>query len=114
MTKHLMCHVACSECGEDRSMPAAALGVLASATRRLAYPNAVFALAEPKVSFDGRVTELAAQEEQVRVMLDELYIRLAEVTGREVDDIRADARRGRLLTAGDAISYGLIQGRAGR
>jgi len=91
-----------------------ALGVLASATRRLAYPNAVFALAEPKVSFDGRVTELAAQEEQVRVMLDELYIRLAEVTGREVDDIRADARRGRLLTAGDAISYGLIQGRAGR
>ena len=91
-----------------------ALGVLASATRRLAYPNAVFALAEPKVSFDGRVTELAAQEEQVRVMLDELYVRLAEVTGREVDEIRADARRERLLTVDDAISYGLIQGRAGR
>ena len=91
-----------------------ALGVLASATRRLAYPNAVFALAEPTVSFDGRVTELAAREEQVRVMLDELYIRLAEVTGREVDDIRADARRERLLTVDDAISYGLIQDRAGR
>lgn len=91
-----------------------ALGVLASATRRLAYPNAVFALAEPKVSFDGRVTELAAREEQVRVMLDELYIRLAEVTGREVDDIRADARRERLLTVDDAISYGLIQDRAAR
>ncbi|MGE5132876.1 MAG: ATP-dependent Clp protease proteolytic subunit [Gemmatimonadota bacterium] len=91
-----------------------ALGVLASATRRLAYPNAMFALAEPKVSFDGRVTELAAREEQVRVMLDELYIRLAEVTGREVDDIRADARRERLLTVDDAISYGLIQGRAAR
>lgn len=91
-----------------------ALGVLASATRRLAYPNAVFALSEPRVSFDGTVTALAAQEEQVRVMLDELYIRLAEVTGREVDEIRADARRERLLTVEEAISYGLIEGRAGK
>jgi ATP-dependent Clp protease protease subunit len=91
-----------------------ALGVLASASRRVAYPNAVFALAEPKVSFDGRATELAAREEQVRVMLDELYFRLAEATGREVDEVRADARRERLLTVDDAIGYGLIGGRAGR
>jgi ATP-dependent Clp protease protease subunit len=90
-----------------------ALAVLASATRRLAYPNAVFVLSEPRLSFDGTVTALAAQEEQVRVMLDELYIRLAEVTGGEVDAIRADARRERMLTVAEAIGYGLIEGRAG-
>ncbi len=89
-----------------------ALGVLASATHRRAYPSAVFALCEPRVSFDGTVTSLQAQEQQVRVMLDELYIRLAEVTGREVDEIRADARRQRLLTVEEAIAYGLIEGRA--
>jgi hypothetical protein len=43
-------------------------------------------------------------------MLDTLYFRLAEVAGREVDDIREDARRGRVLTTGQAIGYGLIQG----
>jgi len=38
-----------------------------------------------------------------------LYFRLAEVTGREVDQIRDDARRGRTLTTAQAIGYGLIQ-----
>jgi ATP-dependent protease ClpP protease subunit len=42
-------------------------------------------------------------------MLDALYLRLADVTGREVDEIRADSRRGRYLTVEDAIGYGLIQ-----
>jgi ATP-dependent protease ClpP protease subunit len=45
-------------------------------------------------------------------MLDALYLRLASVTGREVDEIRADASRGRYLTVDDAIGYGLIQGPA--
>jgi len=31
------------------------------------------------------------------------------VTGREVDEIREDARRGRTLTTAQAIGYGLIQ-----
>jgi ATP-dependent Clp protease protease subunit len=84
------------------------LGVLAAATRRLAYPNAVFALSEPRVSFDGPVTALAAQEEQVRIMLGELFGRLAEATGREGSEIRADARQGRLLTAPQAVEYGLV------
>jgi ATP-dependent Clp protease, protease subunit len=86
------------------------LGVLASAGHRRAYPNAFFAMSEPKASFDGPVTAIAVHEEQVRAMLAELYARLAEVTGHEVDEIRDDARRGRLLTAGQAIDYGLIEG----
>ena len=45
-------------------------------------------------------------------MMDTLYIRLAEVTGREVDDLRADARRGRFFTVPEAVSYGLIEGQA--
>ena len=86
------------------------LGVLASVGHRRAYPNAFFAMSEPTVSFDGPVTAVAVHEEQVRAMLAELYARLAEVTGHEVDDIRDDARRGRLLTAEQAIDYGLIEG----
>jgi len=72
----------------------------------------LFTLSEPRLDFAGPATALAAEEEQVRVMMDALYLRLAEATGREVDEIRADARRGRSLTADDAIGYGLVQGRA--
>ena len=88
------------------------LAVLAAAGRRLAYPNAFFAMSEPRVSFDGPVTAVATHEEQVRVMVDELYERLAEATGHEVDDVREDARRGRLLTVDQAIGYGLVEGLA--
>ena len=86
------------------------LGVVAAARHRRAYPNAFFAMAEPRVSFDGPVTAVAAQEEQVRAMLSELYARLAEATGHEVEEVREDARRGRLLTVDQAIDYGLIEG----
>ena len=86
-----------------------ALGVLASCPRRSGYPNASFVLAEPKLHFGGTVTALTAREQQMTRMLDTLYFRLAEVTGREVDQIRDDARRGRTLTTAQAIGYGLVQ-----
>jgi ATP-dependent Clp protease, protease subunit len=89
-----------------------ALGVLAAATERRAYPNAVFTLSEPRLEFEGSATSLSSHEQQVRTMLDSLYARLADVTGREVDEIRADARNGRHLTVEEAIGYGLIQEQA--
>jgi ATP-dependent Clp protease protease subunit len=86
-----------------------ALGVLASCPRRTGYPNAIFTLAEPRLEFDGTVTAVTARHEQLTRMLDTLYYRLAEVTGREADEIREDARRRRALTTAQAIGYGLIQ-----
>jgi ATP-dependent Clp protease, protease subunit len=86
-----------------------ALGVLASCPHRSGYPNAVFVLAEPRLQFGGTATALTAREQQMTRMLDTLYFRLADVTGREVDEIREDARRGRTLTTAQAIGYGLIQ-----
>ena len=87
-----------------------ALGVLASCPRRFGYPNASFVLAEPRLHLGGTVSAVTAREQQMTRMLDTLYFRLAEVTGREVDEIRDDARRGRALTTGQAIGYGLIEG----
>jgi ATP-dependent Clp protease, protease subunit len=62
-----------------------ALGVLVSCARRTGYPNAMFTFAEPRLELGGTVT------------------------GREVDQIREDARLGRSLTTAQAIGYGLIQ-----
>jgi ATP-dependent Clp protease protease subunit len=89
-----------------------ALGVLAACGRRQAYPNAMFELAEPRLSYCGPVTAITAQEEQARAMVDALWERIALTCGREIDDIRADARRRRFLTVAEAIEYGLITERA--
>jgi ATP-dependent Clp protease protease subunit len=89
----------------------AALGVLASCPRRCAYPNASFTLTEPRAQFGGTVTAVAEREQQVRRMTDSLYYRLAEATGREVDEIRDDARHNRSFTVAEALGYGLIQER---
>lgn len=92
----------------------AALGVLASCPRRLAYPNAAFTLTEPRAKFDGPVTEVTAREQQVRRMTDTLFYRLAEATGRDIAEIRAEARRTRTLTTAEAQGFGLIHDRVTR
>lgn len=89
-----------------------ALGVLASCPRRLAYPNASFTVSEPRMRFGGTVTAVTAHEQQAKRMTDSLFYRIAEATGRDAEDIREDARRGRLLTVAEAIGYGLIHERA--
>jgi ATP-dependent Clp protease protease subunit len=91
-----------------------ALGVLASCPRRLAYPNASFTLSEPRLRFGGTVTAVIAHEQQAERMTDSLFYRLAEATGRDAEDIRADARHGRVLTVAEAIGYGLIHDRAAK
>jgi ATP-dependent Clp protease protease subunit len=89
-----------------------ALGVLASCPRRLAYPNASFTLSEPRLRFAGTATAVSAHEQQASRMVDSLFYRLAEATGRDAEGIREDARHGRVLTVAEAIGYGLIHDRA--
>jgi ATP-dependent Clp protease protease subunit len=93
----------------------AALGLLASCPRRLAYPHASFTLSEPRVRFaGGTVTAVSSYEKQASRMIDSLFYRIAEAAGREAEDVREDARRGRVLTVAEAIGYGLIHDRATR
>ena len=47
-------------------------------------------------------------------MVDSLFYRLAEATGRDAEDIREDARHGRVLTVAEAIGYGLVHDRVAR
>ena len=92
----------------------AALGLLASCPRRLAYPNASFTLSEPKLRFGGTVSAVSSYEQQAGRMIDSLFYRIAEAAGRDAEDVREDARRGRVLTVAEAIGYGLIHDRATR
>jgi ATP-dependent Clp protease protease subunit len=89
-----------------------AVGLLALADHRYAYPSAVFVLSEPRLQFNGTVAAVTAQERQATQMIGELVSRLAAVTGRTAEQIRSDLEAQRLLTVDEAIDYGLVEGRA--
>lgn len=91
-----------------------AVGVLVACSRRLAYPNASLALTEPRLEFGGTVTAVSERRQQAERMLDSLYYRIAEATGREADAVREDFRRARTLTVAEAIGYGFLHDRVSR
>jgi ATP-dependent Clp protease protease subunit len=86
-----------------------ALGVLAAADRRRAYRHATFRLAEPQVRRRGTGAQLAAEAARTIALLGALYERLARATGRPIEELRHDARAGRVLTAAEAVDYGLVE-----
>lgn len=86
-----------------------ALVLLAGVTRRRAAPNSLFRLGEPYMTVKGTTDEVMNAQEESRRMLDAIYARLSGLTGREVDELRDDARRGRHLSAEEAVAYGLVE-----
>jgi ATP-dependent protease ClpP protease subunit len=74
----------------------------------------LFAFAEPRLDIGGTVTAVTERQRQAERMLDSLYYRIAEATGRDSGDVREDFRRGRTLTAAEAMGYGLIHDRPGQ
>jgi ATP-dependent Clp protease protease subunit len=93
----------------------AAVAVLAAAGRRSAYRHARVRLAEPRAAaVAGTADQVAAAAGQYLRELEELAVRLAEVTGRPRSRVEDDLSAGRLLTAEEAKEYGLIDEIVGR
>ncbi len=87
-----------------------AVALLAVAARRTAGRHTTLHLCEPRVPhvLGGREVESLAAEHTRQ--LRRLQERLAEACGRPADEIAADMRAGKLLTAAEARDYGLIDG----
>ncbi len=93
----------------------AALAVLAAANRRLAFKHAQVRLTEPRVAtVAGTADEVTAAAGQYLRDLEEMAVRLAEVTGQPRSRIEDDLTAGRILTAEEAREYGLIDEIVGR
>jgi ATP-dependent Clp protease protease subunit len=87
----------------------AAVAVLAAADRRLAYRHARIRLAEPRAaSVAGTADEVAAAAGRYLRELEELAVRLAEVTGQPRSRVEDDLSAGRVLSAAEAREYGLV------
>ncbi|WP_045741283.1 MULTISPECIES: ATP-dependent Clp protease proteolytic subunit [Actinoplanes] len=87
----------------------AALAILVAADRRSAYRHARFRLAEPRAAgVTGTADEVAAAAGQHLRELEEVLIRVAEVTGQPRSRVEDDFSTGRSLGAAEALEYGLI------
>jgi ATP-dependent Clp protease protease subunit len=85
----------------------AAVAAYAAATHRLAHPHASFVLRDPAPHPTTDDVEVAAELHRRR--LAEMHTRIADAVGRDAAAVAADARQGLLLTAEQAIGYGLVQ-----
>jgi ATP-dependent Clp protease, protease subunit len=87
----------------------AAVGAFAAAAQRRAHPHTTFLLFEPKADLRGGADQLAAAADQHRHQLQTLVDRLAAACGGDGEQVTEDLRSGRLLTAAEAVDYGLVQ-----
>jgi ATP-dependent Clp protease protease subunit len=88
----------------------AVIGVFVACRRRLAYPHARFRLAEPAVTgLAGTADEVAAAAGRYLQVLDDLVVRVAEVTGQPRSRVEDDFAAARTLDAGEACDYGLVE-----
>ncbi len=84
------------------------VAVLCAADERAAHRSAVFVLSLPRTGGQGTAAQLAVQAEQYERQVGRLRERLAAVSGRDADALAADLEAGRVLSAEDALSYGLL------
>jgi ATP-dependent Clp protease protease subunit len=87
----------------------AALGVFCAAAERNAFAHARFRLAEPKVSSPGGTADqVVAEAGRYLRDLEDLVLRISGVTGQPRSRVEDDLQSGRVLSAEEAITYGLI------
>ncbi|MFG1606330.1 ATP-dependent Clp protease proteolytic subunit [Actinoplanes sp. NPDC049265] len=87
----------------------AVLAVLAAAQQRSAYRHARFRLTEPRAAgVTGTADEVASAAGQHLRELEEMVLRLVDVTGQTRSRIEDDLTTGRIMNAAEARDYGLI------
>jgi len=89
-----------------------AVALLAVADRRVVGPHAVLRLTEPRTPRGLSGREVATAAEQRARLLRRLQERLARACGRPVEEVAADMRAGRVLSAQEARTYGLADDEA--
>jgi ATP-dependent Clp protease, protease subunit len=87
----------------------AALGVFCAAGSRSAFAHARFRLAEPKVqSRGGTADQVVAEAGRYLRDLEDLVLRIVAATGQPRSRVEDDLAANRVLTAPEALEYGLI------
>jgi ATP-dependent Clp protease protease subunit len=105
--QYIKCDVATICIGQCASMGAVLLAAGAK-DKRFALPNSRVLIHQPWGGTQGQVTDIEIQAKEMVRMRGQLEKILAKHTGQKVDKIHADTDRDNIMTAEEALKYGLI------
>jgi len=93
--------------GQAASMAAV---ILAAGTKgkRFGLPNSRIIIHQPMGGFSGQATDVDIQAKEILRIREKLNELLAECTGQPLERIQHDTDRDFIMTAGQALEYGII------
>ncbi len=93
--------------GQAASM-AAILLAGGSKGKRFALPNAKVIIHQPLGGFEGQATDILIQAEEMRRVKEKTIEILSQHTGQKLEKVAQDIERDFIMTADEALKYGLI------
>ena len=79
-----------------------------SSEKRFALPNSRILIHQPWGGTQGQVTDIEIQAKEMLRMREALDTILANHTGQPVEKIHTDTERDNIMTAQEAMEYGLV------
>ena len=76
--------------------------------KRFALPNAEIMIHQPLGAANGQASDVQIAAEHILKIRENIYAIMAENCGRTAKELAKDCERDNWLTAGDALTYGLI------
>jgi ATP-dependent Clp protease protease subunit len=95
-------------CLGQAASAAAVLLAAGAKGKRFAVPNARILIHQPSGSGEGQSSDIEIQAREIMRMNNLLEKMLSDATGQTVDQVRNDIKRDKILTAAEAVTYGLI------
>jgi ATP-dependent Clp protease protease subunit len=97
-------------CVGQAASSAAVLLAAGAPGRRTVLPHARVVLHQPSGGGQGTLPDLALQAKEIARIRTEVELILSEHTGRSVEQVREDTERDLVLSADEAVSYGIVDG----
>jgi ATP-dependent Clp protease protease subunit len=95
-------------CLGQAASAAAVLLAAGTAGKRYALPHSRILIHQPYTEGGGQGTDIEIQANELLRMRTEMESILSRHTGRDLDQVRKDIERDKILTAPDAVEYGIV------
>ncbi len=95
-------------CLGQAASAAAVLLAAGTSGKRYALPHSRILIHQPYTEGGGQGTDIEIQANELLRMRTEMESILSRHTGRDLDQVRKDIERDKILTAPDAVEYGIV------
>lgn len=106
--KALRCDIVTVACGMAASMGAFLLSAAGTKGKRWCQPNAEVLIHQPNGGTSGQATDIRIHAQHILNTREKLNQIFAESTGQSLDKIESDTERDYIMSATEALEYGLV------